>query len=634
MRSFLRIVIIVTIVSQGEHIANAQEIFHQPSLPQLDSTQYSLLSFTRVLNTYVWTGDFRKALHGEVWDLDVHQYVRSRYVKTNQVAIQDEYQGFISLNTHLSENWNLQVKNTSNALADNRVIDLGKMAQHQILAGLQYAPAGQITGAGYAGFEQNSQEEEIDQGLVYALNFEAYRLKLDEFDASLASSWNQSFLGNRTPHAGVAKVILLRDFGGGIDDSLSFTYNTQRSEYYTSLSLHEQSIYETKHNIFHRNADLIEIMNQMKYDMDNNFVICASFGLSNRTIDRGFRWRDNLNSASIADSRIQEMQFYGTLSVQWLLLQWLSADVRLSYMERDERHPMGESADQYVEELRAQARKSENTAQRTMLMTALSADIDKYNKLRIISSASILRYDTPDEANTDDRDELLITSGLEISHLFSSRLLLRVSADLTLFHLVYLRREQSANNNWNKVVRLSPSVEYGPASWIRTITRAEVLANYTVSDYENQLASIRSFSFRQAFWSDSTVIKISKNITCNILGSLRIFERGILKWQEYKEKPEEYSVEKILWPEIVWSSNEGFNVGVGFRYFGQDRYQYRNNEKNIIQRVEAMGPTVFLEWVRREAERVTVSGWYEIQKNNGVQQATISNLSMQVGFFL
>jgi len=116
--------------------------------------------------------------------------------------------------------------------------------------------------------------------------------------------------------------------------------------------------------------------------------------------------------------------------------------------------------------------------------------------------------------------------------------------DLTLFHLVYLDRDQSANNNWNRVIRFSPSVEYMPSPWFRTVMRTEALANYTVSDYEQQVASIRSFSFRQVLWSDSTTMRLSERIQCNFSGSLRIFEHGTLRWQEFKENPEEYVVEK------------------------------------------------------------------------------------------
>jgi hypothetical protein len=328
------------------------------------------------------------------------------------------------------------------------------------------------------------------------------------------------------------------------------------------------------------------------------------------------------------------MQFFGTVSLLWSLFDWLDADIRLLYSERDERYSVPDAPVPNIEQLRAQANKLENTAQRTMFSTALNASVTQNDSIHLVSSISILRYDTPDVLNTDDRDELLITSGIDILHRFSSRVLLTLSADLTLFHLVYLFQEQSANNNWNRVIRLSPSVEYVPSSWFRTVARAGVLANYTISDYEQQSASIRNFSYRQAMWSDSTVLRLSERIECNFSGSLRIFERGTLKWKEFKEKPEEYFMEKTFWPEFIWSSTMGLKIGFGFRYFGQDSYKYQNNQRILTQGIEALGPTVFMEWLGSSTEKITLSGWREEQKYNGTTKATISNLSIQIGFVL
>jgi len=173
-----------------------------------------------------------------------------------------------------------------------------------------------------------------------------------------------------------------------------------------------------------------------------------------------------------------------------------------------------------------------------------------------------------------------------------------------------------------------------PSPWFRTAIRTEVLANYTVSDYEQQVASIRSFSFRQVLWSDSTAARLSERIQCNFSGSLRIFERGTLRWQEFKEKPEEYVIEKTMWPEIVWSSMIGVKIGIGFRYFGQDRYTYQSNQRVFSQGIEAMGPTASIEWSGLAGEKVIINGWREEQKNNGTTTTILSNLSIQVGFIL
>jgi hypothetical protein len=615
-----------------------QELLRPFTAPVADSLKFSSLSFDRVLNTYVWTGDFKKEIYEQLWNVDLHQRIRSRLIKTDQTAIEDEYQGLIALQTRLLENLNFQIKNLSNVLADNRSIDLGRMAQHQVLTGFEYLPTRNIAGEAMGGYELNTQEEENDHGFACVLGFNARQVELEEFNTSLQSSWNQSFLGRRSPRTGNINLTFLRDFGGGVDDSLTVNYSTQRRQFYTSIDSSSQLTLGVTHNIFQRDASMLEISNQTKYNLDRNLSIVVSIGISNQLIDRGYRFKDYLHPASLTlDSRIQEMLFFGIISMQWQPLNWLGADIKLVYTEKEERHSVLDdiqASNAVVDTQRASASRLENTAQRTTLTTAIKIDVSQDDMIRLVASSGILRYDTPDIFNTDDRDELLLTSGAEYLHRFSSRLQLILNADLTLFHLVYLNRNQSANNNWNRVIRFSPSVEYMPTLFFRTIMRTEVLANYTISDYEQQVASIRSFSFRQVLWSDSTTMRLSERIQCNFSGSLRIFERGTLRWQEFKEKPEEYVIEKTIWPEIVWSSTIGLKIGIGFRYFGQDHYTYKSDQRIFSQGIEAMGPTASIEWLGLAGEKVIINGWREEQKNNGTTATILSNLSLQVGFTL
>jgi hypothetical protein len=618
--------------------ASSQELFRSFTIPVRDSLNYSSLSFDHELNTYVWTGDFKKEIYEQNWSLTVQQRIRSRLIKTDETAVQDEYQGLINVRARLGDELNYEIKNSSNVLADNRAADLGRTSQHQFLTGVEYMPSGSLRGEVLGGYELNAQEEENDHGFAYALGLDAHQIKLEEFDASLQSSWNQSFLGRRSPQTGVIGLALLRDFGSGINDSLAVNYSTQHRQFYTSIDPTSQQSLGVSHNIFQRNASVLEITNQTRYYLDRDFSLLVSFGISNQLIDRGYRYKDYLHPASlILDSHIQEMQFFGIVSLQWTLLDWLRTDIKLSYSEKEERHSVlddMEASNAVIDTQRAMASRLENTAQRTTLTAALNVDASQDDKIHVVSSAGILRYDTPDILNTDDRDELLLTSGLDYVHRFSSRMVLTLNADLTFFHLVYLNRDKSANNNWNRVLRFSPGVDYTPVPWFRTVMRTEVLANYTVSDYEEQVASIQSFSFRQVLWVDSTAIQLSKRIQCKFSGSLRIFEHGTLHWQEFKERPEEYAVEKSVWPEIVWSSLEGFNIGIGYRYFGQDRYTYQGSQRIFSQGIEAMGPTASLEWSGAGGAKVVINGWREEQKNNGTTTTILSNLSIQIGFIL
>ncbi len=517
----------------------------------------SSLGFERFLNTYIWNGGLQFRKSGLLWDFDIDQRVRSRYIKTNEVSIQDEYAGSIMARLHLSERWGFQIQNSSDVVSDSRAIDLGRTSQHQVLGGLHYGDDTSISATASGGYEFDSQEDEKDHGFTYMTDFSARRVKIEEFLASFRGSWNQSLLGRRSPNSGGISVSLYRDFGNGVDDSLAFQYAVQRREFYTSLNAIDQAALGVQHDIFRRDANTFEASNRLRYDVSQSLSLLITGGLSNQLIDRGYALKNYGDAVSlILDTRIQEFQLFGDLRMRWMALQWLALDGTFSTSEREEKHIVKEDPLASIADLTAQqatASRLENAAQRTVCTIGIIANVTQNDLLRCTSLASILHYDTPDSMNIDDRDELLLTYGIEEIHQFSSSLIATIGADLTLSHLVYLDRLQSANNNWNRVLRLSSRVDYEPSPRFRSSVRAEVLANYTVSDYEMQVASVKSYSFRQAYWSDSTIVQLSARIQFKLTGSLRIFERGVLHWSEFKEQPEDYYVETAAWPELFWT---------------------------------------------------------------------------------
>jgi hypothetical protein len=203
--------------------------------------------------------------------------------------------------------------------------------------------------------------------------------------------------------------------------------------------------------------------------------------------------------------------------------------------------------------------------------------------------------------------------------------------DAALSHLVYLSGLQSANNTWNRILRLRPRVTYTPEAWLLSVNTAEVLANYTVYDFEEQIQSVRSYSFRQASWTDSTSIQISNSVGFLFYGNLRVYERGVLKWKEFRERPESFFIEESYWPQLTLSVTDHLLMGVGYRYFSQTRFRYEGRERKFDRRLSNAGPTVTLAWYGRQGGRVLLEGWRETQTTNVGPSRSYSNFSLLVG---
>jgi len=638
VRRFCAIVAVFIVAALLVSVSRAQESVRPSFLRGEDSLRASSLSFDRVLNTFIWTGGLFYARDFGSFDVNFRQGVRSRLIRTEQQSVQDEYIDTLDIGTSWGERWKLKAQQISSVLSDNRAIDLTKLAQHEALLGFQVAALPTLIVGAMGGYEFDSQQEEQDQGFSYMADAEGRDLRFEEFRGSFRSHWEQAFLSRRKPNAGSLDVVVRREFGDQARNTILVSYERQRREFYVTADEDAQRVFNSKSNIFQREMEDLEVSDSLGYRPTEGVRMALQGGILNRLIDRGFKYKVFSDLPGLVlDTRIQELQLYGMFLTSYRVTGWLDLDLNLSYREREERHSVREEAAaplSVIEKQQRSERRLENIAKRTSISSQLRIQPTQRDQLNFAGSASILRYDTPDTLNTDDRDELLITLGMLGVHQFSEFLTLTITADVTLSHLVYLKALQSANNNWNRIIRLSPGVEYAPASWFRTLNQAEVLANYTVYDFENLGSSARSFSFRQASWTDSTSIQLSQLFKLNFVGGVRIYERGTLLWKEFKEHPQNYFVEQSYWPTLMFSATGSFQIGVGYRSFGQDRYRYEGSARILERQLETSGPTVACEWRGMGMQRVALEGWRETQTQDGQTVRTLSNLSLKVSLAL
>jgi len=619
-------------------VSLAQEAIRQPLVRSLDSLRASSLSFDRVLNTFTWNGTISLAQEVGGVAVNFRQGLRSRLIRTEQRSIQDEYLDTLEINTAVGEGWRLRAQQVSSVLSDNRAIDLTKLAQHQGFVGFRFSPSTNLQFGALGGYEYDSQQEEEDEGFSYMAEMEGREIRLEEFSGSFKSRWGQALLSRRRPGAGSLNLVVRREFGAEARNTISFSYERQRREFFTPADAEVQRVFQTKSNIFRRDMESFEVSDSLAYEPSNKFRIALLGGVANRLIDRGLKYKILSSAAGLLlDTRIQELQLYGEFSSFYRVADWFDLDVGLSYREREERHSVREENGvplAVFEKQQRSERRLENIAQRTTLSSQARMQLSQNDQLNFSGSATILRYDTPDTLNIDDRDELLISVGLQEVHRFSDELTLTVAGDVTLSHLVYLKALQSANNNWNRIIRFSPSVEYAPEPWFRTANQAEVLANYTVYDFEDQASTTKSFSFRQASWIDSTFVQLSQLLQLSFVGGIRVYERGILVWREFRERPQNYFVEQSYWPRLVFSATSSIQMGIGYRLFSQDRYRYQASTRILERRLETSGPTVAFEWEGVNMQRVMLEGWRETQMQDGQVIRTVPNFSVKVSLAL
>jgi hypothetical protein len=609
----------------------------QEPVSMIDTTATASFGFDRSLETFRWTERLLLSrLFGNV-TLDVDQHLRSRLIKTSRNAIQDELNLRIGIGIPVTQHWDIRTSAASSVVSDNTQLDLGNRSEHQVLTGPWMRLSPSLSLGAMGGYEAASQQGIRDQGFAALLVMRASPVRLDEFDIAAGGRIGRSWLNPRTVQADSATLSIVRAFSESAFNSLSFSYVGQEREFYARADPALQQEFQVTANIFRRASREFSVVDTLVVQSGPTFVSFHA-ALANRTIDRSYRYKSLSNPANaILDVAINEERILGGGMLRMSPLPWLTTAVMAEFEEQQEQHNVQDDPfvpRQTFDRQDQAARRLSNTIRRSTLGLAATSILGQKDFLNLSGSASILRYDTPDSLNTDDRDELLLLVSVEETHRFSEALSLSVLADAALSHLVYLSRFQSANNAWNRIIRLKPAVTFVPAPWLASRTTGEVMANYTVYDFEDQVQSVRSFSFRQVTWTDSTWIRIGRSIEALFQGSVRLYERGILRWREFRERPERYFVEQSYWPRLSAGVTDHLLVSVGFRYFSQTRYRYEGKSRSFEGKLISAGPTVSVSWRGKQGGRVEIEGWREAQSDHLGGGRSYSNLSLIVGMVL
>jgi hypothetical protein len=344
-------------------------------------------------------------------------------------------------------------------------------------------------------------------------------------------------------------------------------------------------------------------------------------------------------SPSAFNTAIEEFRFDTYLQAAYCPHQGgMSAVVRLGYSERSESH-RAKAPDQMppniavlFSERNRQEQTKDNLARRVSLSGSAAYPLFDATDVSLNGSAGILRYDTPSELNYEDRDELLIAASLGVRHRFSRNLEGLISLDGTMSHLVYLLKERSANNNINRILRLSPRTIWRPVQWFSTTNVFEVLANYTVYDFEKQAALVQSFSYRQFAWLDSTRVELSERVGLDFFTYLKLYERGLLKWEEFLERTENSSVDRTLAVQLRFTPNVSTLFAIGLRYFSQSRYVYQDAVKTPDTFTSSVGPTCAIQWKIGPHSRLLFKGWYERRRLSDETFRSLATMTMHLYF--
>lgn len=633
-----RLVPVVLAACLGCNLVTAQETLRTGEQAPPDSLQRpntGSILFDRNLNTYNWinravvdtaAGSLRIRLlqqyAANIIHLDgIPPGGRDKLHSTQQTVS-------LALQAPVSDVLTPQVQWNSFTYTDEKGTGLNNASTYAVLGGAEYAITPSFLLTPLAGYRWDTQAGIGDRGLAYALGARVPVTDIDGYLIAGGGQFREDLLRPRRLEDHVARIGIQKAFSRFTRDSLEAGFSKTRREFYALADS----------NIESRSEAVFSFANKLDYDFDPSLSTSLFVAINGRGLQKDLRnWNATGPRDVQFDTNIDEFRLDTYAQAAYRTPDGQGGGwVRLFYSERTEAHAAQRPANtspavelRFAERNRQEQLK-DNTARRTVLSGSVEVPVSLSDKIALSGSAGLLRYDTPSDLNVEDRDELLVALSLVTTHRISRSLTLEFVLDGTQSHTVYLLKERSANNSINRVLRLSPRTTFRPVPWLTSMNAFEVLANYTVYDFEQQLASVKSFSYRQFGCIDSTSLDLTHRLGIDFFAYWKVYERGQLKWSEFRERTENSAIEATYALQLRFTPWGRSFFAVGARYFGQSRYLYVGGTRVLDTFLSSVGPTCTILWEAGPHSRIGFQGWYERRRQPDGSVRPLSNMTMSV----
>lgn len=593
-----------------------------------------LFTTDKIANTLVSTIAVRGLWHTPFGNLRLDEQYRATSIISTNAATRDDQALLLEHSFALDTSFSLLSRGFVFLTQDSRDIGLSSLQRYSFISGIRWQPEQYAELTVLGGIENNIQLGIEATGSVASVEAKIADLDWEDYTLTGSSVLDIRQLDARRTNSDFSNQFSMISLGDSRQNSLQIQgyYRRLGRDFFTFVNA------EQTREVEQRLENRYGINGQIRTVLHKSLSAAVEYTLEQGTIDRRYAGRVPGTLQTYVNRGLEELQLQITAS---LLYATSLGDYKIGmhYFSRNERNDIERVFDiNVVDEiaLRTQEQQRDNTAQRVRLFGNATIGVSKSDTFYINGLYSLLRYDTPSMLNFDDRDELQAITEMRYKRSVSSALTFDITARAQVLHLVFIKQQRSSLNNWNRIFTLSPSISIRTKRFTAH-PRFEVLANYTVYDYEQQAAETRSFSFRQISLRDSIQINLSDDYLLEARLYGRHFERGRLYWTDFAETPissnDEYFIKLLAFRRNIsqWS------VGVGARYYAliQKSLILTPNigiSGDAVQRF--YGPEVQCDYRLGGGSTVVLNGWYERQTVNGVAIRYVPNLFLHTSILL
>lgn len=621
------------------NLLNAQ--IQQDSIFKLNSTNLTT-SYNKILNLH----NFNLLMHS-FYEIDNFSFQLENRFNSNIIFStiknirDDNYFGFKG-QYKFSNLIQPSISVESKRINDNRKIGISRFKDFAIKGWINSNPYSSFYISPFYGYKEEEQLEIGERGKTFGLT--------SNFDEIILKSRLMGNLKLIYDHLNIRKnqminteFLLDNFFSEVLNTTTRFYFNRIGRDYFTSIDSNTARIFNTTYNLENRLDNVVNFSQRFELTYSSGFALEISGDVLYRTVEKNLKFK-NLNepNKNLFDTKINELKFNLNGETHIPIGKVISI-LKFSYQERSEKHSVKRIQSIpdfiYYQRLDEELQKN-NFSSRVTFGTQNKINIISRDTLVIDASISKLRYDTPPLENftnplsitRDDRDELLYIIRLQYLKFFNPALITTILLESFNNHLVYIFKERSSNNNWNRVLRLSTNTTYQSKKFT-TKNYFEVLANYTIYDFEDLFQTTQSFAFRQFGFQDSTKIFLIGKYFLAANFNLKLSEQGVFYWKKFSSLPGRYLTEKETEVKIGRELSEINFIALGIRSTLISEFNFKGKEKQTVFEMRSIGPLVEGYLYYKKDFYANLKCWIEyINQSNQVNRRNI-NLSFSSYLF-
>lgn len=577
----LRIIIIFFFISIG------CELFAQSNTTFIDSTYLNNFLYTEFENN-INTARLNSRINYNYLNPKYYITFKNFYNSDVSKLSQNFYRDFDNLKLEglylKSDKFNFGGGVRSSILSDQRITSSNINNNFFVYSAANYNFTPNIGMRLNAGVKRENQIGEVTSGFSGEFKSDIPYLNIENYIARSNIYLSYDALDKKKNYQNELYSEIYKKFADGSSNTGIIKYYSLRRDFFVTATQNISQQNGVTNNVESRIENAVQLEDNFDYMISQNGLLKLGGLYLSKTINREFKYDadpQNVLIENIYDTKINEnkLEFYSGLQYRFYNF---GLNTEISYAERSENHELtnpGLYSSSQLTELEKVEKNKNNNSKKTYLNYEFTYDVSKVHSLEFRGYASILHYDTDSKTNFDDRDEQIQIYSL--SHNYNNRNDFRVTTtfDVNVSKLQYIFAERSANNYTNRIYKLTSESEYKILPNLITKNTFQVLANYTVYDFEDIISQIKSFSYRQLNLKDSTTYQMNRRISFEVYGEAKIYEQGEFNNNAFSINPIFYNVDKSGFFQMNFDVNRFIRLSGKASYFEQQVYNYENGSK-------------------------------------------------------